>query len=397
MRLVSGLKFGVLDYAVMLCFLCYAASAVLLAISLVEMSRPAELDFSLTGGGAIHATRMMTVFLVLFGSGFLAARFGRCRSVGISTALLTVGLSTIAFAPSYALLIPAVILTGFGQGVIEGLLNPVIQGCHPDDSARYLNILNAFWSIGVVGTMVVGGELLSLGVPWRMLFFAAAAAALIPAWLFLRYGHRLPEGRVSRPKKTLRQMKAAFRLRRFWSFYAMMLLAGGAEAAFTYWSASYLQRDFGSSARFAGFAAAVFSVGMILTRVLAGALLRQSGLRRMMMAMAVAAIVVSGIFPLAGGRGTVIFLLFFAGVTTSCFWPTLQSYACDCLKADSTMIFILLSCAGIPGAGIMVFLMGMLGDLVGLRWSFLIAPITFFDLLLLLRKDARDYPENPFR
>ncbi|MBS1370155.1 MAG: MFS transporter [Lentisphaeria bacterium] len=384
-----SLRLGVLDCAVMCCFLVYSASAVLLAISFVEMAKPEELNFSMTGGGAIHAIRIMTVFFVLFGSGFAAARFGKCLSIGVSAALLVAGLLLAGSARSYGMLVPAVGIIGLGQGCIEGLLNPVIQDLHPEDSGRYLNFHNAFWSIGVVGTMVLGGELLSWGVPWRALFCCTGIFAAVPAWLFLRHRRRLPLQRRVPARRTFFEMRRAFRIPRFWMFFLMMILAGAAEAAFTYWSASYLQTGFGSTARFAGFGAAVFSCGMIATRVVIGASsIRQEGLKRLLTGSAWAGLIVTLIFPLAASRSFVVFMLFMAGVTTSCFWPTLQSYAADVLRADSTMIFILLSCAGIPGAGLMVFAMGALGDLAGLKVSYFAVPPAFAGLIAMLRKDG---------
>ena len=66
------------------------------------------------------------------------------------------------------------------------------------------------------------------------------------------------------------------------------------------------------------------------------------------------------------------------GVGTAPFWPSIQSYAVDRLPGtDVTMVFVLLSCAGIPGCGIFTWFMGVIGDWWGLRVSFFLAPLCF--------------------
>ena len=52
----------------------------------------------------------------------------------------------------------------------------------------------------------------------------------------------------------------------------------------------------------------------------------------------------------------------FAGLGIACLWPSLQSYAADCIPKDETMLFILLSCGGIPGYATFVWGMGWIVD-----------------------------------
>ena len=53
----------------------------------------------------------------------------------------------------------------------------------------------------------------------------------------------------------------------------------------------------------------------------------------------------------------VVFAL--AGLGIACLWPSLQSYAADCIHHDHTMLFILLSCGGIPGFALASWAMGI--------------------------------------
>ena len=82
-------------------------------------------------------------------------------------------------------------------------------------------------------------------------------------------------------------------------------------------------------------------------------------------------------------------MLVLAGLTVACFWPSLQSYAADRMRVDATSLFILLSCAGIPGFGCMAWLMGWVGERAGLARSFMLMPPAFLLLAAVLLAERR--------
>ena len=81
-------------------------------------------------------------------------------------------------------------------------------------------------------------------------------------------------------------------------------------------------------------------------------------------------------------------LLFFVGLASATFWPSVQSYSVDRLsELDSTTLYILLSCAGVPGCGVLSVVMGKVGDLWGLRTAFLVVPVCYILLAGLIAYD----------
>ena len=78
-------------------------------------------------------------------------------------------------------------------------------------------------------------------------------------------------------------------------------------------------------------------------------------------------------------------LLFAGGISVGPFWPTFQVYCTERMPhLDPTLIFIYLSCAGIPGCGFFTWLMGFAGDRFGLRRAFLIEPGTLVLVIAIL-------------
>ena len=402
----AGLKLKRMDYAGACGFLAYSASAVVTPICLLRMAD--DLSFSLAGGGGIEAVRTLLILVVLIMSGFAAARWGKPIVLAVGSAILAVGMFAYATAPLYSVVLMAMVLVGLGSGILEGLINPLVQDAHPQDSGRYLNFVNAFWSIGVLASVLVVGELLTRGVSWRVLVAACGGLGAVSGALFLLFGRGGSRGRTTDPgerssssRLALGHMRAILKRRRFWVLAAALFSGGGAEAAFTFWSASYIQLHYGALARSGGIGTACFAGGMIAGRMLTGHYVHQKGLRNLILISAVAGVAISLFVFVVEGLVGFFVVLFFAGLSAACFWPSIQSYAADSLDVDTTMLFILLSCAGIPGFGFASWLMGIIGDVAGIRASFGVIPFFFLSLALIVafqgRRRGEAVPSRPGR
>ncbi len=385
------------DYAGALGFLAYSSSAIMTPICLLALME--ELRFSFAGGGGIEAMRTLMILVVLVVSGFAAARWGMPAVLATGSIVLALGMLAYAAAPAYGVVLAAMAAVGLGGGVVEALVNPLVQQAHPEDSGKYLNIVNAFWSIGVMGSVLVSGELLTRGVSWRVLVAASGGIAVASAALFLalgRSGSAAREQPVAAAEAWLR-IKAVLANRRFWVFAAALFFGAGAEAAFTFWSASYVQLHYGALPRAGGFGTACFAAGMIAGRILSGHFVRQDGLRMLIAASAAGGIAVSLLVFAVGSLGVFYLLLFAAGLSVACFWPSIQAYAADCLAVDATMLFILLACTGILGFGFASWLMGVIGDVAGIRAGFAVIPFFFAILLAILVVDSSVHARQPPR
>ena len=126
----------------------------------------------------------------------------------------------------------------------------------------------------------------------------------------------------------------------------------------------------------------------MIGRTGSGLLVRQSNLPHLIMITAVCGAVLSVFFYTIDSASGVMILLFFTGLASAPFWPSVQSYGVDRLPhLDSTTLYILLSCAGVPGCGVLSVVMGKVGDLWGLRAAFLLVPICYLILGVLIAGD----------
>jgi fucose permease len=372
-------KWGPLDTANAVAFLSYSSTSTVTPICLVILAR--ELQFSLTQAGLLEVLRSILLVGFLLASAFLAGRFGKVRCLGTGAILIGAGMLFYAFAPAYWVVALALSLVGVGGGLKEALINPLIQELHPQNSGKYLNTLNGFWSIGVLITMLAGGDLLTRGVSWRILIGALGLVSLLSGALYLLNRRHRHSRETRSAGLVLRDKLTILRSRRFWLFWMMMFLGGGIEGAYTFWSASYFQLELGTLPRAGGIGAACFAAGMIAGRFASGYWVPQHRLFHLMLASASLGLLSSLAVPLIDSPAPLFPALFLVGLATACFWPSIQSYSVDRLPFDSTALFILLSCGGIPGFASLSWLIGWIADSHGLRIALFLPTIAFLALL----------------
>ncbi|WP_428770843.1 MFS transporter [Treponema sp. HNW] len=371
-----NIKLTLLDFSLITALLVYSASATVTPICLLAMAD--ELHFNLSASGGIEGMRSILIFASLFSGGFIASRIGKIRSLAGGLFGLSIGYAVYAAAPSYAAILGASVLIGASCGILEGLINPLVQDLHSEDSGRYLNITNSAWSAGVLSTVLIAGELLTRDVSWRLIMAALSFFSFTAGVFMALLRKREPHTKALNTESVIRFYIDCIRSKRFLVFCFMMFLAGGAEGAFTFWSASYIQLHFASLPRMGAVGTACFAAGMLSMRLFIGVYVPQHKLRKMIFLSAAGGFIIAALLPLMHSQMLFFPALFLSGVAIACFWPSIQSYAVYKIpRLDSTSAFILMSCAGIPGFGLIPFIMGIIGDTAGLEKSFLLIPPVF--------------------
>lgn len=373
-----------LDIATWASFMMFATSAIIIAICLPEISKTFGTD--LAEGGGIETTRSFFFLVVLLLAGMLAQRWGKKRFLALGQYFVAGGLLLGSFSQNYYTLLLAVMLTGVGAGFSEALLNPLIVETHPRQSGKYLNIGHAFYPIGVMTSALLFGELLTLGVSWRLIFQIAAVGALAVAVLFsvLRFPPEVRED-SSYPKL----FAGILSTRGFWIFAAAIFLGTSIESAFTFWSRSYVGFYLSDVPRSGALAVVIFAASMAVGRFLAAFLANRTSLSNIMIGSGLLGIAVSLLIPSAGSLASFYALLALAGLATACYWPTIMAEADEYLGVNPTILFILLACAGIIGFGLAPVILGWIGDTAGLRAGFAIIPLLFIALVGVLLVERR--------
>lgn len=396
---LSYLKLGRYDYASFATVASYAACSVAVPAILVQMAD--SLNFSLNSGGlgnggALQTVRSISMTLAMVFSGFCAAKKGNRLSIAYSVIAMALGILLIAFAPTYLFVLPMLVIAGFGEGIIEGLVTPFVQDLHEKGQSNYINLTHSFWSIGIVISVVIIGWLLTIGVSWRFILAILAIISLVPALLLLLPSKTpYPEKHQGiETKQVAKNAISVLKNKPFWIFFFAIFFAGGAEYCLTFWCSSFIQLNFEGTALLGAIVTAIFALGMFIGRATSAACVSGKFLKHLLLSTGAFATLITLTIPTLATHYTslpkeivhplLMTLLFLSGIGAAPFWPSIQSLTVRELPAlDTTMVFIILSCAGVPGAGFFTFLMGFLGDKIGLAQSFYIVP-TCFTLMAIL-------------
>ena len=391
------------DYAAYAAFCAYACSSLVIPLVLVDLAR--ELDFPLeaggmSNGGFLQIARGFAMVVSLVCCGMVGARLGKRKTMGMSMLLMGEGILACSLSSSFDWLLPFLALAGLGEGICEGMATPFVNDLHDKDQAGYVSIAHSFWSVGIGISVVFAGALIAVGFNWRWIVAASGVFSILVSLMFLwkeRKGREYPETHTqSKSVDVWRQTRQIVRHPRFWVYCLGMFVGAGAEFGLTFWSASFIRLHFHTSVWSAGLGTACLAFGMFLGRSGYGKYVPESRQPHLLVIAAACGIPVTMAIQLLGWHlfdsrtlalCTQYFLMFLSGLCIAPYWPTLQVYGAQQLKElDSTMLFIWFSSTGIPGCAFFTWLMGFLGDHIGLEKSLFIVPasMAFYGILVFL-------------
>lgn len=371
-----------LDTLISAALAIFAVSSVIVPLCLPEIRD--EYRLGIQEGGLFETVRTGAVILILFLVSFTAHRVNRKGMLTAGLFLIAAGLFLISLASGYKVVILGIFGIGLGGGLVEALSNPVVADNHHGDSGRYLNITNAFYSLAVVAASLLFGELLTRGLPWRRIFQSAAllsalVGVLLPTAPFPA-GDRVQGGAFRSVLITLCK-QPEFRI-----LAVLILLGGGAEAAFIFWGRSYVDLYLSRIPRIGTLSVLIFAGAMAGGRLAAGSLIPYLGGRFVMLLSALlgaaAGLLLST--PLVSTPAGFMAVMAAAGLATACFWPTVLAEAVGLFPREATRVCVLLAGAGILGYGSVPFVIGVAAERYGLKAGFVVIPVLFTVLAGLL-------------
>ena len=216
---------------------------------------------------ALHTSAFAVGMIVcgLFGERIVRV-LGRDGTTWIGFAGMAVGLTCLAAAPSAAVSIASCGIMGVFGTMMVIIVPAVLSEVHGENRGFALAEQNATAYVGallapvLVWVFVVAGDWRWAGlVGWLVL--AAFAAAF---------------GKVRYPAPTFVAASGTARLPRgYWAFWTLLCVNVACEFSVLIWSSSYLETAIGLSRETAVLSTAVFSVAMIVGRLVGMALLRK--------------------------------------------------------------------------------------------------------------------------
>jgi len=376
--------------ALWLCYggmMCLAVAGNLLPVYLTTFSETFGGVKGLTDEqlGRIPSVAFIGLVAGILASGPLADRWGAKSFAIIGLALTSIGLALLAVAERYETLLMSAAVMGFGAGVIDMVMSPIVSALEPERRASALNWLHSFYCTGAVGTTLVASAALALGVSWRTVTLAMIA---LPAGLLLGFvPTRIPP--LLHEDATRDPVPVLLRQPLFIGVLIAILLAGATEVGLAQWLPAYTERQLGYSKAAGAMALAGFSIGMVMGRMLAGV----AGHRVKPISLIAASCSVTAALFLVGSFSPYGPLALAAcvtiGFTNSCVWPTLLSVAADRFPHGGASMFGMLAAAGNIGCFIMPWLVGVVSEKTGLVYglaSITACPVLLFAIVIRMRR-----------
>ncbi|MBE6406495.1 MAG: MFS transporter [Lentisphaerae bacterium] len=385
------LKFGRYDVASYSAFTMYSVCSLAIPLMIVAMGK--DLGFPLdkggmSAGGLLHAARCSLMIAALILCSLIASRIGKRLTMGFCVLFFGAGITACSFSVNYWMLLPCLVLVGFGEGICEGIATPFIQDLHSDAPERYVNIGHAFWSVGILAAVIFASGLLALGVSWRTILCSLGVLSMISSLFFLWKENpkkKYPETKDKIDLKVLWERTCLILKQKcFWRCCGAMFFGAGAEFGLTFWSAAYIELTFKTSVFVAGLGTGAIAVGMFIGRTFFGYIAKPERLRYINLYATLATIPLSlalvflkpGVLPNWMTFTILFVLLFLCGLGIAPYWPTTQVFGVQKMPhCDSTLLYIYFSALGVPGCGFFSWFMGYMGDKLGdLRATILVVP-----------------------
>jgi len=226
---------------------------------------------SLTIAG-LHGTAMgIASILAGFSSPHLVHRFGRATTSWLGLTIFSIGILMFVFSPPIQLTLIATLVAGFGTSVVVNSMVTQLSHHYSQNPTRAVSQASGIASGGyILGTLTVG-TIAGTSFNWRLGLLLAIPASVI-LYLMTRgaiAAEHVPDA-MGRQKGSLN--------RKFWVSWFGFMACISSEFATTFWAAALLRNRLGSSAAISTICIVAVGTGMGLGRWFGPNLLRNSSL-----------------------------------------------------------------------------------------------------------------------
>jgi fucose permease len=348
-------------------FVALGLTLAILGPALPEMR--AEFGVSLAASGLVFVMHSTGYFAgVLVASG-LADTHGRKRVTSIGAAGLVAGMILAALAPSWPLVLAAIVIAGAGFALGDVGLNAAI-GDAVEGAGKRAALMNLLHGAFPAGTLIAPAALalvLRFGLSWRLAFAGTAIGAAIALAGFLPGTPRWPAtthpSRPGGPKHLLRLLRDPV-LR---TLAIVQGLYVGVEVALSGWIASYLTEQFHAAPAEGALATSLFWGGFLIGRPVAAYLTHRFGPQRLLPCFCLAGVITVAAGVASSGAWWASAAYAAAGLGISGIFPTVMALALEGRTGDSGAATALMTGAASLGGLIWPWFVGFVAQEAGLR------------------------------
>jgi hypothetical protein len=362
----------------------FVASCISLLTTSMVFAIRGDIEAALSGAFHITKEQMGQIWLPAFWGftisificGFIVDLIGMRALHALSSIMYIGGVALVLVAPRPEAAVQSIFaepgtlmlfigffIMGLSQGIVEGVINPLIATIYSEEKSKKLNILHAWWP----GGMIIGGLtallLTQLNAPWQL----KLATIMVPAVIYLVMALTQPypkTERVASNVPTGEMVKQAFNPL-FLLLFVCMWMTAATELGPDQWFPSIMKELTGLE----GVMFLVYTAGLmfVLRFFFSGVVHKYSPFA----VMAVCAVLcAAGLYWLGGlQKGASPAMAFLAatvfGVGKTYFWPTMLGVTSERFPKGGALLMNLMGGAGMLAIGIVLPVMGKAFDKAG--------------------------------
>jgi hypothetical protein len=316
--------------------------------------------------GAMITAGFAVALPVMLASGRLLDRMGAAWGIGAPSLLMASGLALVATLPPIPVLVVGVILITAGSGAYDVGINGVAMGDAGWSRPARLTLLHASFSAGGVAGALAAGSLIGAGVGFTLVYVMLVVALLLAAVVASR-GHWAVAASAGAVPRSIAMAVLPL---------AVLAAVGfAASGSLETWSAIYLRDELGAGAFVGALGPAAFHVAMLTGRLVGAAVAGWLGPRDTLGVAGVATTAGMTVALLATLPALAIPGMAIAALGGSFVLPVILSLAAGRAGAFAGRAASYVFSLGYTGFLVAPTVVGVLGELGGLRVALLVIPV----------------------
>ncbi len=323
-------------------------------------------------------------FGILAGSlvfGPIVDRYGYKNLLIICSLLVLAGLEGIAFSSSFFMLQVSIFLIGFGGGVLNGGTNALVADIYSEGKGARLSLLGVFFGIGALGMPAILG-ILSKSYTEAAIISWVGFFVVLPVIFFIAIKFPVPKQPQGLPiKEGLGLIKDPILV----MLGFLLFFESGMEGIVNNWTTTYLQHDLKANPQQALFALTYFVMGMTVTRLLLGGLLKKLPAYLVLYGCLTTALAGTLALMLSSSMTMAVAGLVLLGIGFAAGFPVILGYVGDIYSKLSGTAFSIVLVIALLGNMLINYLVGLVSHAFGIKQFTTVLLIAVILMMLLLK------------
>lgn len=319
-------------------------------------------------------------------SALFVDRIGYKRSVMLSNLLCALGLILLTILPEmtpdpFTGILIAVTVYAVGGGLLEVIINPIIESCPSDNKEAAMSILHSFYSWGCVAVILFSTiffRLMDIS-HWKVITILWTIVPIANLILFPFAPVAAAAGMRDKKLSSLVLIKS----KGFWMMLVMMFAAGASEMTVSQWVSAFAETGLHVSKTVGDIAGTMFFALLFgLSRTIYGRLGVRLDLIRSMRVCSLICIASYLLIALSPSPVAALIGCGICGFSVGIFWPGTVSLTAQRFAGGGTLVFSLLAFAGDVGCTSGPTLAGAVASAMGDRLSIGIGAAAVFPAIM---------------